>query len=153
MRGMFQYSLFNGDISEWDVSNVKDMNHMFYNSNFNGDISKWDVSNVRNMSEMFKYSPFNGDISEWDISKVKYSYEAFIRSPLAKNPPRFKLGPNGLRGGSRINYDDDSVVVYKNGKEVYSGIEDYEPMKREDWTWDNFRGCYTHGDYIKVCRD
>ena len=38
---------FNGNISNWDVSNVKDMSFMFYEcTNFNSDISAWDVSNV-----------------------------------------------------------------------------------------------------------
>ena len=40
---------FNGDISQWDVSNVKDMSNMFFASDFKGDISKWNVSNVTNM--------------------------------------------------------------------------------------------------------
>jgi surface protein len=39
------------------------MSDMFYRSAFNGDISKWDVSNVRNMSRMFEESDFNRDIS------------------------------------------------------------------------------------------
>jgi surface protein len=49
--GVTTYDLnaFNGDISQWDVSNVTDMSFMFYRSNFTGDISKWDVSNVTNM--------------------------------------------------------------------------------------------------------
>lgn len=41
MNGLFKeaYS-FNGDISKWDVSNVKDMSEMFMDSRkFNGDIS------------------------------------------------------------------------------------------------------------------
>lgn len=61
---------FNGDISKWDTSNVKDMSWMFYQSKFNGDLSKWDTSNVRNMKRMFYYSEFTGDISKWDVSKV-----------------------------------------------------------------------------------
>ena len=43
---MFVKSKFNGDISKWDVSMLKDMNWMFYKSKFNGDISNWDVSKV-----------------------------------------------------------------------------------------------------------
>ena len=46
---MFYKSVFNGDISQWNVSNVTDMSSMFYKSAFNGDISNWDVSNVRDM--------------------------------------------------------------------------------------------------------
>ena len=65
---------FNGDISQWDVSNVTNMNNMFGYSKFNGDISKWDVSSVTNMSHMFYVSAFTGknsDISDWDVSNVK----------------------------------------------------------------------------------
>ena len=46
MSKLFSESQFNGDISNWDVSNVINMIGMFYKSQFNGDISKWDVSNV-----------------------------------------------------------------------------------------------------------
>jgi len=74
MRHMFAESKFNGDISKWNVNNVKDMMCMFYNSKFNGDISKWDVSNVEDMSWMFENSKFNGDIGNWDVSdKMKMS--------------------------------------------------------------------------------
>ena len=46
--------LFNQDISNWDVSNVKNMNSMFFGcENFNQDISGWDVSNVTDMRNMF----------------------------------------------------------------------------------------------------
>merc|ERR1719174_348174 len=43
MWGMFHSeSLFDGDISNWDVSRVMSMPYMFYStSSFNGDISKW----------------------------------------------------------------------------------------------------------------
>ena len=50
---MFLWSKFNGDISQWNVSNVKNMSCMFQCSNFNRDISKWDVSNVTKISGMF----------------------------------------------------------------------------------------------------
>lgn len=48
IRGMF-----NGDISQWDVSNVKDMFRMFCGSKFNGDISKWNMLNVTEKDRMF----------------------------------------------------------------------------------------------------
>ena len=46
-----------------------------------------------------------------------------------------------------INYDDDIVVVYKNGKKIYSGEEDDEPMKREDWIFNSDFGFYWLVDY------
>ncbi len=72
--------MFNGDISRWDMSNVKDMFRMFCGSKFNGDISKWDVSNVENMKEMFGTSAFNGDISQWDVSNVTSMRSMFYNS-------------------------------------------------------------------------
>jgi antitoxin component YwqK of YwqJK toxin-antitoxin module len=71
MSEMFRTTYFNGDISEWDTSNVENMSMMFFNSKFDGDISKWNVSKVKDMSEMFRASDFNGDISKWNVSKVK----------------------------------------------------------------------------------
>jgi len=67
---MFWNSVFNGDISNWDVSNVTNMRSMFWHSVFNGDISNWSVSNVTNMRDMFSKSVFNGDISNWNVSNV-----------------------------------------------------------------------------------
>ena len=61
-----------GDISKWDVSKVTDMNSMFYGCTyFNQDISKWDVSKVSNMSYMFYgCASFNQDISSWYVANV-----------------------------------------------------------------------------------
>jgi surface protein len=44
------------------------MNALFENyTNFNEDICNWNVSNVTNMQKMFKFSRiFNQDISKWD---------------------------------------------------------------------------------------
>ena len=69
MSGLFYKLEFNGDISKWNVSNVKNMISMFSNSKFNGDISRWDVSNVEDMSWMFHASKFNQDISNWNVNK------------------------------------------------------------------------------------
>ena len=90
MRSMFAYSNFNGDISNWNVSNVTDMVSMFGNSKFNGDISKWDVSNVTDMAGMFEYSQFNGDVSKWDVSKVKDMGDMFKKCPLKNKPSWYK---------------------------------------------------------------
>ena len=41
------------------------MADMFYGSKFNGDISQWDVSNVKDMESMFKHSPLEGNEPDW----------------------------------------------------------------------------------------
>ncbi len=69
-RGGFDLEDFNGDISDWDVSKVKDMTDMFLASAFKGDISDWNVASVENMSYMFQASVFNGNISRWKVQNV-----------------------------------------------------------------------------------
>jgi surface protein len=78
---IFKY--FNGDISMWNVSNVKDMRWTFDNcSEFNCDISKWNVSNVTNISGMFNgCTQFNQDLDSWNVSKVKDMTYAFDDCP------------------------------------------------------------------------
>jgi len=62
---------FTGDISQWDVSSVTNMQYLFRNTNFNGDISGWDVSSVTNMGYAFDNNEtFSGDLSAWDVSSV-----------------------------------------------------------------------------------
>ena len=82
MREMFAESAFNRDISKWDVSNVEDMSGMFMYSDFNQDILKWNVSKVKNMEGMFLYSHFNQDISDWDISNVKNTKDMLTGSKI-----------------------------------------------------------------------
>ena len=57
--------------------------------------------------------------------------------------------------GKRIRYDDDFVVVTTNGREIYNGIEDYEPMKYELWKWNETEQAYflkvDGKTYKKVC--
>lgn len=91
MYDMFAGSKFNGDISQWDVSNVDVMAGMFADSKFNGDISEWDVSGVEDICSMFMNSKFNKDISSWDVSNVKYAYDTFKNSPLENKEPDWYL--------------------------------------------------------------
>lgn len=76
----FERGEFDGNISQWDVSNVTNMAYMFAGSHFNGDISRWNVSNVTNMASMFFESHFNGDISNWNVSHVKTMNGMFLAS-------------------------------------------------------------------------
>ena len=101
------FKTFDGDISDWDVSNVKSMAHMFthskftgknsdisnwktsgltdlyktfFMSKFEGDISNWDVSNVTSLVGTFESSVFNGDLSKWDTSNVEVMDSTFAYS-------------------------------------------------------------------------
>ena len=53
----------------------------------------------------------------------------------------------------RIEFDDDMVMVYAGDELIYKGIEDYEPMNRENWVWDSYIKGYKYGNYTKYCLD
>ena len=56
-------------------------------------ISNWIVSNVKNMEHMFRYSVFNKDISKWDVSNAKSNFRLFDNSPIqykTEYQPTFK---------------------------------------------------------------
>ncbi len=74
------FANFNDDISNWDTSNITNMENMFGNaSSFNQDISTWDVSSVTNMESMFfNASSFNQDINAWDVSNVTDMKSMFL---------------------------------------------------------------------------
>ena len=74
MSFLFENSKFNGDISKWDVSNVKNMDQMFIScQHFNSDLSCWNVSSVKSMTGMFMGCIlFNIDLSKWDVSNVEW---------------------------------------------------------------------------------
>ena len=90
----YKYNLheFNGDISEWDVSKVKDMGSMFKMSRFNQDISNWNVSNVEEMWDMFLDSNFNQDISDWEINPHCDTVNMFWNCPIEDEYRPFKNG-------------------------------------------------------------
>jgi len=77
---------FNGDISKWDVSNVKNMGCMFAGAtSFNQDISNWDVSNVETMLHMFS----SGRKGEWDNKWKTKKHSSILRENAENNPTSF----------------------------------------------------------------
>jgi len=81
MERLFQTNAnFNGDISLWDVRNVRDFSYMFTGSKFSGDISEWKFDNAETMDYMFSASKFDGDISRWKFPKVKTMVGMFFNS-------------------------------------------------------------------------
>lgn len=73
MSEMFKGTSINQDISNWDVSNVKNMSGLFrLASLFNQPLNDWDMSNVNNISGMFSGAfAFNQPLDNWNVSNVK----------------------------------------------------------------------------------
>ncbi|NER17966.1 BspA family leucine-rich repeat surface protein [Spongiivirga citrea] len=70
-----------------DLSGVTDMSRMFESSNFNGNINNWDVSNVTNMSRTFiGMSDFNQPLNDWNVSNVTTMRDMFLGTPLFNQP-------------------------------------------------------------------
>ena len=68
---------------------------MFYNcENFNCDLSNWDVSNVKNMICMFKFcKKFTGEgLENWNISNAKSMNYIFDGYTSLKNKPSWYKG-------------------------------------------------------------
>lgn len=70
---------FNDDITNWNVSNVTSMYRMFYRArSFNQDIGGWNVSNVTSMKAMFADADvFNQDLNDWDVTNVNNMGQMF----------------------------------------------------------------------------
>lgn len=81
--GFFDKGLEKLDLSQWNVSNVRNMANMFC-SNYmlkELNVSGWDVSNVKNMSEMFDGAKTLGRIighEDWDVSNVRNMSRMFL---------------------------------------------------------------------------
>lgn len=92
MKGMFMgLTSFNQDISVWDVRKVTDMSWMFRGATaFNQEISRWNVDKVTNMDVMFSNAKaFNQDLSSWNVSNVTSKEYMFKGSGLEGNEPNW----------------------------------------------------------------
>ncbi len=90
MENLFMFSNFNGDISNWNTSNVTNMRCMFRNAKaFNQDINSWNVSNVTNMESMFfNASSFNQPLN-FDTSNVTTMEDMFYQAKSFNQPLNF----------------------------------------------------------------
>lgn len=82
MGGLFKEhinDIENIDISEWDVSNVTNMEEMFADcKKFNSDLSEWNVHSLRKAFAMFNNCEnFDSDLSNWDVTNLEEAKSMF----------------------------------------------------------------------------
>jgi surface protein len=74
-------------ISEWDVSGADSTSYMFANTLFNQDISSWNVSNVQFMQGMFSGATlFNQPLNSWNMSNVIDTISMFYNATSFNQP-------------------------------------------------------------------
>ena len=79
---------FNYDISNWDVSNVKNFQETFLRATtFNQPLNSWDTSNATNMNSMFfNCLAFDQSLNSWDTSKVTSMTNMFMNCLIFNQP-------------------------------------------------------------------
>ncbi len=79
--------MFNGHIELWNTSQVNDMSYLFANTIFNQDISNWDVSNVETMDGMFAENEyFNQPIGKWNTHSAINMADMFCSAERFNQP-------------------------------------------------------------------
>lgn len=70
---------FNGDLSQWDISNIEFIIGTFKNAtSFNSELNDWDVSNVNSLFRTFEgATSFNQDLSNWNVVNIPSMPETF----------------------------------------------------------------------------
>ena len=71
--------VFDQDISGWNMSSATNLNYMFYEAeSFNQNIDAWNLSQVTEMEGLFSYALlFDQDLNSWNVSNVTSMYEMF----------------------------------------------------------------------------
>ena len=108
------------------------MSYLFFDmDNFNGDISNWDVSNVKRMSQMFRgCRSFNQDISDWDVSNVKDMYQSAMTIMDYSGRIVAMVGGAGEKTQNRSN--NRAVSAVRQPGSSIKPISIYAPAIEED---------------------
>lgn len=124
-----------------------------------GSVLLKDPATQRSVVFQFQWnrSSMSKDLIYTAKSDFGVAYRFAISKELMSNKSVTKLSEKKLiearipKGKGRINYDDDLVKVYKDGKVIYSGEEDYEPMNQENWKYNEaFKAYELPGGYVKI---
>jgi surface protein len=86
MSGVFHSNTeFKGDLSTWDVSNVKKADSMFHKSGIqNSGIAYWNTASLQDASEMFSNSNLlpEVDLSKWNTKSCEDMSYMFAKTAI-----------------------------------------------------------------------
>lgn len=82
---MFEGATYPIDVSNWDVSKVKELDRMFLNSDTSVDVSKWNTRSVTNFNGVFQGATADPDVSNWDTTRGK-TFDNMFRDNTNANP-------------------------------------------------------------------
>lgn len=124
--GLFEGSPFNGNISQWDVSQGIYADNMFKNSAFEGDLARWDWQALRSADGMFSNSVFDGDLSRWRFHHMSSCEDMFAGSQFNGDIAAWTVGHlRKLRGMfRRSRFAGDLSNWDFMGMPNYSGLVD-----------------------------
>jgi len=126
-----------GDISDWNTSEVTDMEKLFHDKIFNEDISDWDVSKVTTIRKMFKGSTFNRNIKDWNLANVdrtggldEYGNESYHSDPLFTSSDKTYF--EGTSWGDLVNEGGLNWPRYLRGSyNTYAEYYNADPNSRK----------------------
>lgn len=124
-RNMFKGSDFKGDVSQWDISKVRDMSGMFENvKTLNSNFGTWNTKNMRRIDDMFKGTSFAGDLSNWNTNYLVSANGTFELAGDVKGIDKWNI--TSLRNmdrifkGVSISNMDDILLSWAKQKIVYT---------------------------------
>tara|TARA_R110000751_G_scaffold65819_1_gene134518 strand:+ start:1372 stop:2211 length:840 start_codon:yes stop_codon:yes gene_type:complete len=115
-------TLFNGNISNWNVSSATRMDFFFFNcAAFNQDIGSWDVSNVTTLNKMFQGATlFNQNIGAWDVSSCTV-FTSFMVSATAASFSTANLDAI-YNGWSLLTLSANETITFGSAKYSAAGV-------------------------------
>jgi surface protein len=127
---MFRQTVFNQDISSWDVSNVEDMRDMFFsNTSFNQPIGSWNTSSLTSITQMLRTaSAFDQDLSNWVVTGITVATDFMTSAGLSQENYEKTLSgwaaqSADLQAGVSISFGNSVPNAAASGyKETLTGV-------------------------------
>lgn len=111
----FLCSLYNGNKLNWNTSKAKNMERMFEESIFDGDLSTFNLENCRTINGMFYGAKFNNDsLNNWNVSNIEEMYCTFNNSEFCGDISNWNINPD-VDMAATFNYNKNFLNKYNNG--------------------------------------